>query len=216
MPTHTSHGHIDDTVANALAFRYASINEPFVFRAISRLDKDTSGILLIARSRLSASLLSNAMLRREIEKTYVALLEGSLQGDDEGDIDSYIRRAEKSIIFREVCAEGEGGDHAKTHYKVIARCDTHTLVAASPLTGRTHQLRVHFSSLGHPIVGDVLYGSGEFPSLSGLALHSYKVKFPHPSGHSAELIAPLHDDFNALCMGLFGDGITEKIKNTLT
>ena len=212
MPTHTSHGHIDDTVANALAYKYLLRNEPFVFRAISRLDKDTSGILIIAKTKLAASLLSGAMSRHEIEKSYIALLEGFLEGEDTGEIESYIRRAEESIIFREVCAEGEGGDLAKTRYKVIARSPSHTLVVATPVTGRTHQLRVHFSSLGNPIVGDVLYGSGAVNSLSGLALHSYRVRFPHPSKALMELKAPLDIAFSELCREIFGDGVTEELE----
>ncbi|MBO5884072.1 MAG: RluA family pseudouridine synthase [Clostridia bacterium] len=213
MPTHTSHGHIDDTVANGLAYKYASENKPFIFRAISRLDKDTSGILIIAKTRLAASFLSDAMKQHKIEKSYIALLEGSFERDDEGEIESYIRRANESIIFREICSEGDGGDYAKTLYKVIARCDTHTLVIASPVTGRTHQLRVHFSSLGNPIVGDGLYGSGAALSLAGLALHSYNVKFPHPNGESMELKTPVPKDFKALCCSIFGESIVKKFKD---
>ena len=213
MPTHTSHGHTNDTVANALAYKYASENKPFVFRAISRLDKDTSGILIIAKTRLAASFLSDAMKQRKIKKSYIALLEGTFEQDDEGEIESYIRRANESIIFRETCSKDEGGDYAKTLYKVIARCNTHTLVIASPVTGRTHQLRVHFSSLGNSIVGDELYGSGSALSLAGLALHSYNVKFPHPSGESMELRAPIPEDLKALCCSIFGESIDKKFKD---
>ena len=127
MPTHPSRDHYTDTVANALAFRYKDLGIPFVFRPINRLDRNTSGLLLIARDRICANTLSEAMRQRRIEKQYVAVLDG-IPPDPEGVIDTYIRRTAESIIVRENCAEGEGGDRAVTEYRVILSENGHSIV----------------------------------------------------------------------------------------
>lgn len=202
MPTHPSHNHHEDTVANALAFRYKKMGVPFVFRPINRLDRNTSGLLLVARNRLSASALSAAMREGKIEKQYLAVLDG-VPPHAEGVIETYIRRTKESIIVRENCAEGEGGDRAVTRYRVLFCTETHALVAAEPITGRTHQLRVHFAGLGCPITGDDMYGA---PSklIGRHALHAHTLSFPHPkSGEILFCRAPLHDDMAALVAHLF-------------
>lgn len=202
MPTHPSHNHYDDTVANALAFRYRNMEEPFVFRPINRLDRNTSGALIIARNRIAAAELTRSMSEKKIRKRYIAVLDGALP-DDEGVIETYMRRTAQSIIVREVCGREEGADYALTKYKVIARSDTNTLVSAQPVTGRTHQIRVHFSSLGCPLVGDELYGRGS-DDIARHALHSYEIAFPHPSSkQTVSVKAPLHDDMNRLLRKLF-------------
>lgn len=202
MPTHQSKDHYDDTVANALAYRYEKLGIPFVFRPINRLDRNTSGLLLIARDRLSANSLSDSMRKKEIKKQYVAILDG-IPEKSEGIIDTYIRRTEESIIVRENCNEGEGGDRAVTEYKVILAENGHAVVYASPITGRTHQIRVHFSGIGCSITGDDMYGS-ESEYISRHALHSHLLEFPHPK--SKELIsvkAPLPEDMIKLLRDLF-------------
>ncbi len=206
MPTHQSFGHYGDTVANALAYRYESRGIPFVFRPVNRLDRNTSGLLLIARGRVSAAYLSDAMKEHKISKRYVAILHGVLT-DDFGTIDTYMRRTEKSVIVREVCAEGEGGDRAITEYEVLARSNTHTLVTATPITGRTHQLRVHFASLGCPIEGDDMYGEAS-EHISRHALHSYHLCFPHPSnGRELTVTSPLPKDMRALAERVLADAL---------
>lgn len=193
MPTHPSHGHWEDTVANALAFRYEREGIPFVFRPVNRLDRNTSGLLLVARNRIAAARLGQAMKRGEIRKKYVALLRGTLP-ESEGIIETYQRRTAASVILRENCGEGEGGCLARTRYRVLEECQGHTLVLCEPLTGRTHQLRVHFAGLGCPILGDDLYG--EPSALIGRhALHSAELTFPHPTKQtSVTLRAPLPED----------------------
>lgn len=206
MPTHQSHGHYGDTVANALAYRYAEQGLPFVFRPVNRLDRNTSGLLIIARDRLSAAYLSEAMRRHKIEKRYVAILDGTLANDC-GTIDTYMRRTAESIIVRENCAQGEGGDRAVTEYRVLCKSRSHTLVCAIPRTGRTHQLRVHFAGLGAPIVGDDIYGT---PSklIPRHALHSFYVSFPNAkSGDTVTVSAPLPKDMLTLAQALFGDAL---------
>ncbi len=202
MPTHQSFGHYGDTVANALAYRYAGL--PFVFRPVNRLDRNTSGLLLIARNRLSAAYLSNAMKEKRISKQYIAVLSGALEGEG-GVIDTYMRRTAQSVIVRENCPEGEGGDRAITEYKVICKNDTHTLVCASPITGRTHQLRVHFAGLGCPIEGDDMYGKAS-PLITRHALHAFSLTLPLPSsGDELTVTAPMHDDMCSLCRTVFSD-----------
>ena len=202
MPTHPSHNHRGDTLADALAYKYQQEEKPFVFRAISRLDRNTSGILLIAKDRISASKLSKSMKNGEFEKQYIAILDGHPK-DDCGIIDTYIKREAESIIFRKVCGKDEGGDHAVTEYKILAKSENHSLVLALPKTGRTHQLRVHFAHIGAPILGDDLYGKPS-DKIDRHALHAYSLTFPHPmTQKSVTYKAPLNDDMEKLTFKLF-------------
>ena len=205
MPTHPSHDHYGDTVANALAYRYASLGIPFVFRPINRLDRNTSGLLLIARNRVAAGRMSDAMRNGEIRKAYWAILDGVVENDD-GVIDACLHRTAASIIVREVCSpDTPDADRALTKYTVLARGKTHTLVLAKPITGRTHQLRVHFAHIGHPITGDNLYGTVS-PLIARHALHARELTFPHPAnGESLHITAPLPPDMAALMAELFPD-----------
>ena len=205
MPTHQSFGHYGDTVANALSYKYTSEGIPFVFRPVNRLDRNTSGLLLIAKNRISAAYLSEAMREGRIRKQYIAILRGNLT-EDSGVIDTYMRRTAESIIVRENCGEGEGGDRAITEYRVVCRSETHCMVCASPITGRTHQLRVHFAGLGCPIEGDDLYGA---PSalIDRHALHSYMLTFPAKDGSEITVCASLHNDMLSLARAVFGNSI---------
>lgn len=202
MPTHPSHGHYDDTLANALAWYAAQRGEPFVFRPVNRLDRNTSGVVLIARDQRAAGVLARTMQQRQMKKRYLALLDGELY-PDAGTLSAPIRRRAESIIFREVCGEGEG-DEAITAWRVLARDGGYTLVEASPETGRTHQLRVHFAHLGCPIHGDDLYGNAA-EDMPRQALHASTLTFPHPvTGEEVMLKAPLPEDFRNLLITLFG------------
>lgn len=205
MPTHPSHDHYDDTVANALAYRYQEKGVPFVFRPINRLDRNTSGLLLVARNKLSAGRLTRALESGRIEKRYLAVLDGEMT-TTEGMIDACLHRTAKSIIVREVCSpDAPDADAARTEYKVLAAMNGHTLVEARPITGRTHQLRVHFASLGHPITGDDLYGT---PSelINRHALHAISLTFPHPTTNEImTLDAPLPRDLSDLISKFFPD-----------
>ena len=205
MPTHPSHDHYRDTVANALAFRYRKLGVPFVFRPVNRLDRDTSGLLLIARNKLAAGRLTAAMQAGKIQKTYLAVL----RGDDlppSGRIEKPLHRTEKSIIVREVCSpDAPDAEPAATEYRVLAKAAGCSLVAARPLTGRTHQLRVDFASLGCPILSDDLYGTAD-DRIPRQALHAYTLTFPHPTtGEILTLTAPPPPDFAALINLLFPD-----------
>jgi 23S rRNA pseudouridine1911/1915/1917 synthase len=181
MPTHPSHNHHHDTLANALANYFAKKDIPFVFRPINRLDRNTSGLVIVAKNRIAAAKLTDEMKSKRIKKTYVAYLEGALDDPEKtveymgmtlGVIDSCLHRTEKSIIVREVCSpDTHDAEEAITYYRILNRCDECTEVEIFPQTGRTHQLRVHFASVGHPIIGDDLYGSAS-PHIERHALHA--------------------------------------------
>lgn len=213
MPTHPSCGHYEDTVANALAFRYAEQGIPFVFRPISRLDRNTSGLLTVARNRIAAARLTRAMQAGTIRKRYVAILCG-VPASDGGIIETYQRRTAESVILRENCLPDEGGDLARTHYRVLCRSEDYSLVYAEPLTGRTHQLRVHFAGLGCPILGDDLYG---VPSddIGRHALHSCMLSLPLPStGRRISVWADLPDDMRDFAVKAFGEDVLTRAMRT--
>ncbi len=195
MPTHPSHGHFEDTLANALAYRYALNGVSFRPRFVNRLDRNTTGLVLVARHALAAAALGAAMARGEIQKTYLALVHGRV--DTPRVIESGIRRREESIIFRETCPVGEG-DYAKTAVEPLAWTDVYSLVRLIPHTGRTHQLRVHMASVGHPLLGDELYG-GACDFIGRHALHAAVLCFPAPrTGERLTVQAPLPQDMAAL------------------
>lgn len=207
MPTHQSQGHFYDTLANSLAHYFSLQGRPFVFRSVNRLDRNTSGIVLVAKDRLASSKLSNQMKDNKISKSYIAILEGNLpQG--KGKIETYIRRREQSIIVREVCEECDDAKIAITEYEVIASNNGLSLVLATPITGRTHQLRVHFAHLGAQILGDDLYGN---PStlINRHALHAYRLCFFNTQNdEKTELFAPLPDDMAKIIEKYFGKDFT--------
>ncbi len=209
MPTHPSHDHYRDTVANALAYRYLKQGIPFVFRPVNRLDRNTSGLLLVARNKHSAAVLTRELQGGGIQKQYLAVLDGEMEGEG-GVIDAYLHRTAQSIIVREVCApDAPDADRALTEYRVLSVHSGHTLVLASPITGRTHQLRVHFAHLGHPITGDDLYGTPS-PLIERHALHAHSLSFPHPTtGRRMYLTAPLDRDMCGLLEQLFPKFTTE-------
>lgn len=197
MPTHPSHGHLDDTLANALAYLASVKGEPFVFRPVNRLDGDTSGIVLTANDRISAGRLFDQMKNGEIRKTYIAVVCG-VPEPMKGLIDAPIARADKGILMRTVSAEGR---EARTEYNTVAvsKDGKHSLVVLRPLTGRTHQIRVHMAYIGCPLVGDFLYGERS-ELIDRHALHAARMTFSHPAdGRAITVSAPLPDDFAELC-----------------
>ena len=167
--------HFGESLENALA----NIWGDFVYRPVNRLDKDTSGLMIIAKNQLAHSILNDA----KIQKKYLALVEGKLEG--EGDIIAPIDREEDSIIKR--CIK-DTGKYAETHYKVLKNYSTYTLVELTLKTGRTHQIRVHMAHIGHPLLADGIYNErAKCPTildngyiLNRQALHAYYLKFDHP------------------------------------
>ena len=213
MPSHPSLGHKTDTVANALALRYRGT--PYVFRPVNRLDRDTSGVMITANTRLAAYKMFRELTGGSVKKTYIAVLDNT-PPESCGEIVSYIRRADDSIMERTECGKDEDGAKiAVTRYAIIASNGRYSVVRAEPITGRTHQLRVHFKGLGCPITGDTMYGSSsEF--IGRHALHAVSTEFFHPdSGERIRISAPLADDMVLLIRSVFSDAddILEKIGN---
>lgn len=166
MPVHESRNHRGDTLANVAA---CYMESDCAFRAVYRLDRDTSGLVLIAKNELAASKLAG-----KIKKDYYAVVSGKFEG--EGTIDLPIRRVQESIIERGVFDDGE---RAVTHYEAIKTDGENTLLKLNLETGRTHQIRVHFSHLGAPLLGDTLYG-GSCEKINRQALHCKTIYFTHP------------------------------------
>ncbi len=191
-PIHPSQGNYDNTLANAVAYYYAQKGEPFIYRCINRLDRDTTGLLIIAKHMYSASLLSNMVQNREIHREYLAIATGEVE--ECGTINAPIARADGSTIER--CVDTVNGDYACTHYRKIAYKNGYSLVSLTLDTGRTHQIRVHMKHIGHPLPGDFLYNPN-YSIISRQALHSYRLYFRHPiSDEDMEFIAPLPEDMN--------------------
>lgn len=201
MPAHPSLNHKLDTVANALAFRFQP--KTYVFRPVNRLDRDTSGCMLTANTKDASYKMYSAMVDGKIHKTYVAVLDG-IPDTKEGTLRSYLHRKAESIIVREECpADAEDAKEAITEYKVVSENGGKCVVLASPITGRTHQIRVQFASIGCAVAGDSLYGK-ESPYISRHALHSWKTTFPHPeTKENITVFSPLPEDIAAL-IGQYG------------
>ena len=171
MPTHPSKGNSLPTLANAV-MHY--MGKDFVFRAITRLDRDTSGIVLIAKTQYAAAKLSEDMKAGRFEKVYTAIASG-VPEEKEGRIDLPIRRECEGSMKRIVADDGK---RAITEYRTLSvREDGNALLSLRLLTGRTHQIRVHLSHIGHPLLGDFLYGE---KTDDGYFLHCTKMVIPHP------------------------------------
>ena len=211
MPTHPSHGHLDDTLANAVAHLFSKRGQPFVFRPIGRLDRNTSGISLIAKHSISASYLFYARQKSLIKKKYLAILQGQIESDGEfHTIDTYMKRQEDSIIVRCIGNEGEDGAfRAITHWKLLFSSNEISIVEAIPETGRTHQLRVHFAHIGHPILGDDVY-SQESEYIGRHALHAAYLSIPMPySGEERAFVSDPPEDMISAAKKLGGIDLLE-------
>lgn len=185
LAVHPSIVHYGDTLGNL----YAALYPNSAFRPVHRLDKDTSGLCACAKNRLAASLLCNKGGGADrIEKTYFAVVSGEIASD--GEIDLPIGRADGSIIKREVRPDGQ---RAVTLYKPILLGNGKTLLEITLKTGRTHQIRVHFSHLGFPLCGDEMYG-GDRSEIARQALHCGKMRLILPTGEVIKIESPLPSD----------------------
>lgn len=169
LACHPTHNHQGDTLANALAGHLLSRGKSTAFRAVGRLDKGTSGLIVCALSKHSA-----ARLQGNIKKEYLAVTEGGIA--DSGTIDRPIYRPDPGKTLRAV---GDSGDRAVTHWQVVERSGSLALLRIRLETGRTHQIRVHMASIGFPLIGDDMYG-GRLPELGHQLLHCAKSEFIHP------------------------------------
>ena len=188
LPIHPSHNHQGDTLANAVAFHLVSLGKEPSFRAVGRLDKGTSGLVVCALNSYCA-----ARLQAKIHKTYYAVCEGVFEGS--GTIDTPIYRPDPMKTLR---ACGPVGDRAVTHWKALKSDGRRTLLEITLETGRTHQIRVHFASTGAPLTGDRMYGTpcDEIPHQ---ALHCGKISFIHPvTGKKTEISCEIPEEMKNL------------------
>lgn len=222
MPIHPSLHNYDNSLGNALAWYFKKQGKPFVFRCINRLDRDTSGLTIVAKHMVSGAILSHMVAAKSkegleaegIHREYLAIVEGHVS-PEKGVIEAPIARKESSCLERIV--DFENGERAITHYQVLQTTDRYSLVALQLETGRTHQIRVHMGYLGYPLVGDFLYNpnyalnqidrlaenvteeikkekAADYPILRQ-ALHAHKISFPHPmTGEHMEFCVPMPID----------------------
>ena len=187
MAVHGSTGGQGCTVANALAALWGA---DAAFHPVNRLDRGTSGLMVIAKSAYVHDLLRRMLHTEDFRREYLAIAQGNFV-ESSGSIDSPIGRDEQSPTKRAVRADGQP---SRTDYTVLERFPNGTLLRVRPFTGRTHQIRVHMASVGHPLVGDTLYGKSN-ETLQRPALHSAYLSLRHPiTGGRIELSAPLPED----------------------
>ncbi|MFR0779908.1 MAG: RluA family pseudouridine synthase [Zhenhengia sp.] len=197
-PIHPSVNNYNNTLANGVVHYYQQQNKPYIFRCINRLDRDTTGVTILAKNLISASILSKRMKERGLSRTYVAFVEGITK--EEGTIDLPIGREEGTIIKRKI--DEKEGKHAVTHYCKLEELQVEgkavSVVALQLETGRTHQIRVHMASIGHPLLGDFLYNESNH-MLTRQALHAASCAFYHPiTGEYKRITAPLPKDMAML------------------
>ena len=191
MPTHPSMNNYTNSLANALAWYYKEQGKPFIFRCTNRLDRDTSGLTVIAKHMVSSGILAGDVTRHAIHREYLAIVSGHVN-PLEGRIEAPLGRKEGSIIERTV--DWENGEYAAINYRVVKYLKDHTLVSLRLETGRTHQIRIHMKYLGYPLIGDYLYNP-DMRYISRQALHSARLSFVHPMTKEAMTFeVPLPDD----------------------
>lgn len=204
MVTHPTHGHHRDTLSNLLAGHFG---ENGSCKVIGRLDKETSGIVLFGKHRLSVSRLQRLQKEGKYEKVYLALAlwEATEKTVPDGEIviRSSMGKVRDDPAKQEI-KEAGGGKEAITRYRVRNRTENAALLEVRTETGRTHQIRLHLASVGHPLLGDPLYGTDQAKALAiRTMLHAWKIRFEQPfTGEKVEITAPVPDDMNAMCRSL--------------
>ena len=191
MPVHPSLHNYRISLANALMYYYQQQGKPFIFRCTNRLDRDTSGLTVVAKHMVSSGILSAMTARHKIRREYLAIVRGHVTPPS-GTIDAPIGRAGTPLIERRI--DFEHGERAVTHYRVVKEKNGHSLVSLVLETGRTHQIRVHMKYLGFPLVGDYLYNP-DMEYIQRQALHSHSLAFRHPiTGEDLKFTAELPED----------------------
>lgn len=190
MPTHPSMGNYENSLANGVMYYFKSKGEDRVFRAVNRLDKDTSGLMAVAKNSYIHARMGEEIQNGILKRKYKCIVCGDVESD--GTVDAPIKRADGSVINRIVAADGQ---RAVTHYKVAERYGAYTLLEMELETGRTHQIRVHMSHIGHPLVGDWLYGTEDHNIAQRQMLHSCYLSFVHPvTGKKMEFADEMSQD----------------------
>lgn len=190
---HPTKGHPFGTVANGIAYHMEQKNDQYKIRFANRLDRDTSGAMIICKSGFAQKIISDQMQDGSIVKQYIAVVEGCVK-EETGTINAPIGRAYEDSVHRVVRQDGAP---SITHYEVVERLSQHTVLKITLETGRTHQIRVHLKHLGHTIVGDELYGSNH-QYLNRQALHACRLRFKDHEGKPLDIEAPLYEDMKAL------------------
>ncbi|KXG73585.1 RluA family pseudouridine synthase [Thermotalea metallivorans] len=199
LVVHPTKGHPTGTMANALVYRMKYTGENFKIRFVNRLDRDTSGLVVIAKNPYAQQELSKQMQKNQVEKIYLAVAKGTME-EDHGTIDAPIGRPDPEDIMRKVY---EGGQPSVTHYEVVRRLKDATVVRIKLETGRTHQIRVHMAHIGHPLIGDELYGYTDKELIGRQALHAGQLIFNQPrTKERIEVRAPIPQDIKTLIQKL--------------
>lgn len=189
LAVHPTLNYPDHTLANGWIYHLQQQGRTGVFRPVNRLDKNTSGLVLCAQNAFAAPLLAG-----RVQKCYLAIVQGAMPPGP-GCVEVPIGRREDSIIGRCVTPQGK---YSRTEYEVLASGAAFSLVACTPCTGRTHQIRVHMAHIGHPLAGDTLYG-GAVDRIGRHALHCAVIRFLHPyTGAAHRIVSPLPEDMQAL------------------
>ena len=206
LVVHPGNGNPDGTLVNAIMAyckdSLSGIGGEIRPGIVHRIDKDTSGLLIVAKNDKAHINISDQIKNHEVKKTYIALVRGNLK-ENMATIDMPIARSNKD---RTKMAVSKDGKKAVTHIKVLERFDGYTLLEVNIETGRTHQIRVHLSQIGYPIVGDMVYSNGKNPfGVEGQMLHSMKLEFKHPTtGKEVKLEAPIPEYFENVLNELRG------------
>lgn len=196
MVVHPTKSHPIGTLSNGILYHFRKNNEGCIVRLVSRLDRDTSGLIMVAKNQFAHMSLAKSMEENKIIKSYLAIIHGHLEPNS-GTIDLPIGRPNEDSIKRIVCDEGQ---RSITHYNIVESYDKACLIELTLETGRTHQIRVHLSHIGHPIYGDSLYGEEEdINVINRQALHAFKLIIPHPrTGKELILVSDLPKDIKDL------------------
>ncbi len=207
LVVHPTKGHPGGTLGNALAWYALKNEENYKIRFVNRLDRDTTGLLIIAKNGFAQQFISDRMQDGAVEKLYLALVHGCPESD-EGTVDAPIQRTQPEDITREVHADGKS---CVTHYKVLKKWPGASLLQLNLETGRTHQIRVHMQHIGNPLFGDPLYGKEASDGMDRQALHAWKLSFETPRRGAVCLKAPLPKDFMDCMASLGGDSVLEEL-----
>jgi 23S rRNA pseudouridine1911/1915/1917 synthase len=195
LVVHPARGHRSGTLAQALAGKIAGGDEDWRAGIVHRLDRDTSGLLVVAKSEAVHTALKDALQRREIEREYLALVEGRPPART-GTIDAAIGRDRR--VRTRVSTDTDEPREARTHFELTEALPGFTLLRVSLETGRTHQIRVHLQAIGHPVAGDPEYGTAGVLGLERQFLHAARLAFDHPvTGERIDIESPLPDDLAA-------------------
>ena len=177
MVVHPAPGHYTGTLVNALIYKYGNLtSDKFRPGIVHRLDKDTSGLMIVAKNEEMLEKLSSMIANKEVERKYLAIVDGVIKNDS-GEVVAPIGRDRNNR--QKMAVTDTNSKEAITHFKVLERFNNNTLIECILDTGRTHQIRVHMSYIGYPVCNDPLYGRGKCTSF-GQMLHSYSIKFKHP------------------------------------